>query len=227
MTRAEFIEMVEDQLGDFRTDQVRKYFHPEIIAYTLDKDYRSYLGQAYRKQPSVIEGCADRVYNVPVYADNNTGKLFSVIPKAVIPLYKVKGGVFGVWKHGDSSVKFEPYSVGVEKRDWDRLSISKIANIVRWSFDRGVPDTDISASSTANTVFTDYQSLVWYDATSSQLTNSDTVDMDILTAFYDHGDDQEVYVPFGNEKFIIESTMRTLYAKLGLSTEAFEQKEDS
>lgn len=227
MTRAEWISLVEDQFGEFNTNQVRTYFHPEIIAYTIDKYYRYFIGQAYNRQPSSIEGCAERSYNVPVYSDLDKNLLFSVVPKAVIPLFDTKGGVLGVWKTGDNSAKLEPYGLGAEKRDWHRTSVSSVSNIVRWWFDRGVALDDISAEGVADSTFTEYQSLVWYDQDDSSLTSSDTVGMDILTTFYDHGDSQEVYVPFGRDSDIIDMTLKSLYAKIGVNTEAFDKEDNN
>jgi len=228
MNKVELIELIKDQLGEMRINQARKHFHPEIIAYTLDKQYWLLLSQAYASDPYSIDGCLDVSYNVPVYADTNTQDLFSVIPKYVIPLHSVQGGVWNVKKHGDSSVKFEPYSSDFENRSWNRLSVN-FANTVRFWFDRGAPDTELSASSASNSAtFSDYQSLVWFKAETAQLTNDDTVDIKLLPTFYAHGDTQQVYVPanVGGVKNLVDVAIGDLLRKLGIQSD-YNQRESN
>lgn len=228
MTKTELIELVEDQLGEMRVNQARSHFHPEIIAYTFDKYYRYYLSQAYQGDPYSLDGCTDISYNVPVYADNETGDLFSVIPKQVVPFFPVQGGVMNIWKSSDSTVKFEPYSKKFERRSWNRLGVN-YANTVRYWFDRGAAKSDLSASSADNSTFDDYESVVWFKAKSDQLTNSDTVDMDLLITFYAHGDTQDVNVPsnVGGVSNLIDNVTASMLRKLGVSAEGIGQREQN
>jgi hypothetical protein len=223
MEKGELIELVEDQLGEMRTNMARKHFHPEIIAYTFDKHYRLLLYQSFANDPYRIEGCLDWKYDLTLYKDEQTTNLFAILPVQTVRVYDVTGGVYGVRKSSDSTVKFEPYTRDFENRRWNRLG-TNFYNSVRYWYERGADRGDLSTS--VATSLDEYQEVVWFNAPATKLTSSDTVDVRLLPTFYSHGDSQEVHVPgnVGGINILIDNVIRDMLRKIGVVPQ--EDKED-
>lgn len=217
MTKQELIEVMEDKMGEVNVNRAKKHFHPEIIAFTFDQYYRAYLDAAFARDPYILDGCLDSVYNVPVWKNTQTNYLFSAIPKYTIPFLPVQGGVFGVKKSDDSTIGFEPYSTHFERRNWNRLD-PNFGKKIRFWVEEGVDTGNISASWAGAS---DYESIIWFKTDdASQLDAGDKVDMQLLITFYAHGDTQTVVVPsIGNVTGItgmINDVYRALLSKLGI-----------
>lgn len=220
MTKQELIEVLEDKMGEVNVNRAKKHFHPEIIAFAFDQYYRLYLDAAFAHDPYILDGCLDTVFNIDVYEDTKTGYLFSIIPKYTIPFFPIQGGVFGVKKSTDSTVKFEPYSTYFERRSWNRLD-ANFGKAVRFWVEEGVDTGNVSSAWAGST---DYESFIWFEPSDTgNLAEGDTVDMQLLITFYAHGDTQTVVVPsienITGINGMINDVYRAMLSKLGIRSD--------
>jgi len=208
MKKKELIEIVSDQFTQIPENERQKHLHPAIIAQTFDTYYRYYISVAYGKNPDSISGCLDREQSVDVN-DDGSGNLYSLPSKDVIPFFNHRGGVFDINKTGDTSLKFEGYSGRFESRNWNSLSLPYQHNIRYWT-EEG--NTDVETIS---------DTIIWYEFSNSELTISDTVDLDLLITFVAHDDTQEVYVPknIGGTAQLVDVVTRSMARKLGFNPE--------
>ena len=216
MTRTEIIEIVQDKLYTISATVSRKQFHPEMIAFEADMHYRNMLTEAYMHDPDVLEGCLHKESENDVYRDETTGRLYALIPKQTVEFFPVQGGVYQVSKTSDYSVNFEPYSTLFERRRWNKLSIN-FSNNVRFWYDRGVEDTDVSSS--ISVPFSGFEQFVWFEPPDTDtLAKGDKVDLDLLISFYGHADSQNVHVPMiaGGVQELIRRTWIGQARKKGL-----------
>jgi hypothetical protein len=228
MTKTEIIEIVEDKLYAIPTNISRKQFHPEMIAFEADTHYRNLLTEAYMRDPDVLEGSLHQENNREVYKDEVSGRLYAIIPKLTVEFFPIQGGVYDVEKVSDSSIVFEPYSTRFEKRRWNKLNIN-FSNNVRFWYDRGVENTDISSS--VSVPFSGFEQLVWFDAPDTDsLERGDSVNLNLLISFYGHEDGQNVYVPMiaGGVQELIRRTWVGQARKRGLKIpeEIINQQQD-
>lgn len=222
MTKKEIIEQIQDKLGEGNTNLARQRYHPQIIAYTCDQYYRQLLAQAYSRNPFSLSGSLERVMGVDVYEDDNSGYLFSVVPKRLIPFFSSNSGVFGVERVSDSTVKFEPYGSAFEKRNWQRLFPNFATNVRFWVKETVDPSIISSSASLISK-----KTIVWFDAPSTKLTSSDKVNMELLTSFVEYDNDKKVVIPsaVGDVGQLISYVYNDLLQKLGLQAEKQEQEQ--
>jgi hypothetical protein len=224
MTKEQVIELLEDQFEVLTANKVREYFHPKMIEHLFDKQYRFYLDQAFKMEPESIFQATQYYTGVEVYYDIDRERYFSVVPKDVISMLSMQGGVWGVTRAG---VKFEPFSSYGEIRNWSRLT-ANFGDIVRWWSEKGIDRDEMSVSSVTDSSFEEYETVVWYEDGGGNLSTGNKVDMQLLITFPAHGDKEEVYVPksVGGITSVIDSTIRIMLNKLNINAEIYKTNED-
>jgi len=215
MTRKEFIEIVEDQFSQLDEYTQKKHLHPEIIAHNADKYYRYYISMAYGRSPDSVSNCLYRDKGLSVQ-DDGSGNLYSLPTKEMIPFFGGKGGVFSISKVGGSELKFEGYNGRFERNHWSDINVP-YSNNVRYWVEEGNENVETLADS-----------IVWYDFDNSEISTSDTVDMELLITFVAHDDSQEISVPkeVGGVAQLLDTVIQSFGRKLGFDPDKIIKQKD-
>lgn len=180
MTKEKLIDLCRHYFA--QVDKTSSY-HPVVVEYTLGRVINTILYDAFRNNISNLDLYTKRYDGVPVTKSGN--RYTSELPASIVQFPGVGDGVRGVYAAQDSSLMFYP---------------STMENAARMSYMEFVEVSTDVAYVVANTT-------VEFIGIPSEVT---VVSMDLVRPFEAYADEEEFYVPAGQDEPMFRMAMQYL-----------------